>query len=202
MTSDNATVVTTGSIERADRPPPFEGDVFVNSRADCRYSTTPRIRYRDSKIAPPEDVRVPFFNPGDLDFEYADAVWETTTSVTDDARRLARAIDWLDFAAWNATSLTNDLRVPALQAGFEVLLDRDDSESIVGVRIGRFLSDLLTPGDPLSTRTWPKLKGEGETSRELTDLAWWFVRFSFLRNALMHGYAPTNEQWVHAGEPT
>jgi hypothetical protein len=155
--------------------------------------------FPSTKIAPPADLRVGFVGYWDLDFEYADAVSQSTGVESDEARRLARAIDWLDFAGRNTASLTDDLRVPALQAGFEVLLDRDDFERIAGVRIGRFLSDLLTPDAPQSERSWPNLRGDGETTRELTDLAWWFVRFSFLRNALMHGDAPTEDDWAHDG---
>jgi hypothetical protein len=33
----------------------------------------------------------------------------------------------------------------------------------------------------------------------MTDLAWWFTRFSFLRNQLMHGDAPTREAWSFDG---
>jgi hypothetical protein len=158
----------------------------------------PDYPWLDQKFAPPADLRVGFVGYWDLDFEYADAVSQSTSVESAEARRLARAIDWLDFAARNTTGLTDDLRVPALQAGFEVLLDRDDSESIAGVRIGRVLSDLLTPDAPHSERSWPNRRG-GETTRELTDLAWWFVRFSFLRNALMHGDAPTEDVWAHDG---
>lgn len=33
----------------------------------------------------------------------------------------------------------------------------------------------------------------------LGDVAWWFKRFSFLRNDLMHGRSPDREAWVHDG---
>ena len=158
----------------------------------------PDYSWAHQKFAPPGDLRVGFVGFWDLDFEYADAIWQSTSVGSDDARRLGRAIEWLDFAARNTTSLTDDVRVPVLQAGFEVLLDRDDSAGSAGVRIGRVLSDLLTPGATQSERTWPNRTGT-ETKQELTDLAWWFVRFSLLRNALMHGDAPTEGDWAHEG---
>jgi hypothetical protein len=34
---------------------------------------------------------------------------------------------------------------------------------------------------------------------KLGDVAWWCVKFSFLRNALMHGDSLDHEQWLHDG---
>jgi hypothetical protein len=65
------------------------------------------------------------------------------------SRRLGRAIDWLDLAWLNATGLTDDLRIPALRAGFEVLLDSDRSMALAGR-----LSDLLSDESPAIQRSW------------------------------------------------
>jgi hypothetical protein len=50
-------------------------------------------------------------------------------------------------------------------------------------------------------RTWPNLRGGGVTTKELSDVAWWFVRFSFLRNSLMHGRLPQRDDWLHDERP-
>lgn len=34
---------------------------------------------------------------------------------------------------------------------------------------------------------------------KLGDVAWWCVKFSFLRNALMHGDSLDRKQWLHDG---
>ena len=57
------------------------------------------------------------------------------------------------------------------------------------LRLARRLSDLLRDDSAPIERTWHNLARE-PTSEELTDIAWWSVRFSFLRNGLMHGRLP------------
>lgn len=199
LTSDNAMVITHGIDRGTGSTAVVTGGRLREIAGGFQVVHEPDDPLPPLKIAPPADLRVRFVGYWDLDFEYADAVSQSTSVESDEARRLARAIDWLDFAGRNTASLTDDLRIPALQAGFEVLLDRDDP-GIAGARIGRFLSDLLTPDAPQSERSWPNRRGDGQTTHELTDLAWWFVRFSFLRNALMHGDAPTEDAWAHDGD--
>jgi hypothetical protein len=201
LTSDNAVVHTSGITREGGWTATLTGGrikLLAGGIQVLRQSDDPLPQV---KIPPPSDLRLPFFR-SDIDTEYADAAAESIAPDTDEARRLARAIDWLDLAWRNTTSLIDDLRVPALRAGFEVLLDPDEpdpDERIDAVRIGVYLGDLLTPEEPRTRRSWPNLRGGGETSRELTDLAWWCVRFSFLRNALMHGGAPSEEDWQHDG---
>ena len=86
--------------------------------------------------------------------------------------------------AIDTTALSDDLRIPTLRAGFEVLLDTGNY-----LRLARRLSDLLRDDSAPIERTWHNLARE-PTSEELTDIAWWSVRFSFLRNGLMHGRLP------------
>jgi hypothetical protein len=198
LTSDNAMVITHGIDRGTGSTAVVSGGRLVEISAGYPVIPDPDYPWLDQKFAPPPDLRVGYIGYWDLDFEYADAVSQSTSVESDEARRLARAVDWLDFAGRNTTSLTDDLRVPALQAGFEVLLDRGDSRSIAGVRIGRVLSDLLTPDAPRAERSWRNRSGR-KTTCKLTDLAWWFLQFSFLRNALMHGDAPTEEDWAHDG---
>lgn len=66
-----------------------------------------------------------------VDVFYADAPCESIRRGTDDARRLARATGWLDAGWRNASGLTDDLRIPALFAGFEVLFDSDDKTIVL-----------------------------------------------------------------------
>jgi hypothetical protein len=201
LTSDNATVFTSGIDRESGSTATLSGGRVQVLAGGIQVVRDPDDPLPQLTIPPPSDLRVPSWRTP-IDVEYADATAQSIATGTDDARRLARAIDWLDLAWRNTTSMTNDIRVPALRAGFEVLLDTDDAdppEKMDAVRIGVALSDLLTPEDPTSTRTWPKLKGDGYTSRELTDLAWWFVQFSFLRNSLMHGCSPATEEWLHDG---
>lgn len=47
-------------------------------------------------------------------------------------------------------------------------------------------------------RSWRTRKGKA-TSANLSDVAWWFMRFSFLRNDLMHGCSPERDAWLHGG---
>jgi hypothetical protein len=148
---------------------------------------------RRGEILPPGDVRIPTFSPPAFDSEYADATWESIRRGDAAARRLARAIDWLGLASLNTTAMTDDLRIPALRAGFEVLLDTGDYLKL-GRRLGRVLEDDSEPTE----RTWKNLSGS-ETTKRLGDVAWWSVRLSFLRNALMHGGSPRSDDWIHGG---
>jgi hypothetical protein len=144
-------------------------------------------------IRPPGDLQIPLFAPR-LDLFYANAAWESVGRGTDDARRLARAIDWLDAAWRNASALTDELRVPALRAGFEVLFDTHRT-STVRERLSALLD---APNAPKPKREWPNRPGS-PTPAELSDLEWWFVRFSDLRDAFMHGRETDRDDWIHDG---
>lgn len=194
MTSDNAIVVANG-ITRAGG---WTGTITGGRvrRLDLGLLVLPDDRLPSPpKIAPPGDLRVPFMAPR-LDLEYAHAAWESIWRETDDARRLGRGIDWLDLTWRNASGLTDDLRVPAVRAGFEVPLDANETKVL-----RQRLSDLLDPPDaPTLTRHWRNPKTGKIGSAEMTDLGWWFTRFSFLRNDLMHGRIPTDEAWLFDGK--
>jgi hypothetical protein len=53
--------------------------------------------------------------------------------------------------------------------------------------LGERLATLLNDESQPLARTWDSLDGSKTTTRELGDAAWWCVKFSFLRNKLMHG---------------
>lgn len=201
LTADNAVVVAPG-IERdggwtatvsGGRVRSIEGGLKVLPDEE---GLIPRMT-----VARPPDLQIPFIPPA-LDFEYADAAWESLARESDSARRLARAIDWLDLAWRNTASITNDLRVPAILAGFEVLLNGDDPPfNDVTVEHAARLSALL---DDLNAtrakRRWPK-RNDGWREDNLTDLQWWFVQFAHLRHLLMHGGRPDEGVWTHEGVP-
>jgi hypothetical protein len=75
-----------------------------------------------------------------------------------------------------------DVRVFAIRAGFEVLLDSDKT-FVVRDRLSTLLDDTAAPR---TRREWTSREGNPQTAA-LTDLAWWFQQFAFLRNAIAHG---------------
>lgn len=112
MTSDNAVVVAhginlqhgfTGSVSGSRVPRLSLGITLL----EPFYPGAP-----PNQIAPPADLRIPLRTPR-LDIEYANASWESIRRGDDAARRLGRAIDWLNLVWLNATGLTNDLRIPS-----------------------------------------------------------------------------------------
>lgn len=192
LTSDNAIVVAhgihrehgyTGSIV-GSRLPEYSLGVSIVDSPD-----TPHIKR--ARILPPGGLRIPTFKPPPLDVEYADATWASIRRGDDGARRLGRAIDWLAVSWLNATALTDDVRIPALRAGFEVLLDHDDF-----LELARRLTSLLADQSAPAARSWRSRSGN-HVSENLTEIGWWFVEFSFLRNALMHGRSPAPGDWAH-----
>ena len=192
FTSDNAIVIVNGI--RDGRTGTLTGgrvqqlDLGIRVLPDDDKS--PRVR-----IAPPGDLRIPLMG-SPVDVFYADAACESIRRGTDDARRLARAIDWLDAAWRNASGLTDDLRIPALFAGFEVLFDSDDKTIV-----RRRLSALLDAADAATQdRTWLSRAGNPQ-NEAMTELAWWFLNFANLRNAIMHGHELTQEDWLHENRP-
>ncbi len=143
----------------------------------------------------PADLRLPTMTRR-LDVEYADAAWESMRRGTDAARRLSRAIDWLGLAWLNPMELTDDLRIPALHAGLEVLYGTEDTVAIA-CAVAQDTRD-TTPAVKRSA-THPKT---GKQKYYLaSDVEWWSIRFSFLRNALMHGWETQREDWMHDGKP-
>lgn len=147
------------------------------------------------EIHAPSELHAPFLG-GDPDSVYVDALYTELTAGTQAARRLGRAIDWLDLAWRNTTSIDDETRIVALYSGFEVLLDEDSALDLAGA-----LSELLEPGAAKTTRAVPKLPKAGGrstfTPRDLTDLEWWFLWFGFLRHDITHGHeiSPRQHEW-------
>jgi hypothetical protein len=138
------------------------------------------FRPREIRIRPPGDLYMPSHRRH-LDGELADAVHRCITRDTDPARRLHRAIAWLDLAWRNAQSITPDMRIPTVRSGFEVLFNSGKTKVLY-----RALSDLLDPeGAPRTPRTW--IDYRHHYNDDLTALQWWFVCFTLLRNRIAHG---------------
>ena len=145
-----------------------------------------------STIRPPTELHLPLLGQ-DLDPEYATVIYRLLVKGDDFAARLGRVIDWLDLAWRNTTSIDADLRIMALRSGFEVLLSRMDEED--PVTLAHALSHLLDPpGAKKCVRHWKRRSGK-PTSQALTDLEWWFVTFTFLRNAVAHGVSVTPQAY-------
>jgi hypothetical protein len=186
-TSDNALIYIHGVDP--------SGSVWVNYGVMVRAVVGGlQIGSDDVTIAPPPEVHVPFMHPG-IDDVYLDALLQVLQDSTDESRRISRAIEWLDLAWRNTTSIDEDTRLVGLRAGFEVLLGvGDKSDDIRGA-----LSALLDSRDaPRQKRSWTSLGGK-ERSEELTDLEWWFMRLSFLRNRIMHGSPISDAEYLDDG---
>jgi hypothetical protein len=196
LTSDNATVVAHGISHKGGYTGTVTGSRVRSMSLGVRVVDDPNdpTALRQT-IPPPGDVRIPTFRPPALDDEYADATWESMRRGDNAARRLGRAIDWLNLASLNATGLSDELRVPALRAGFEVLLDSEDAEELAR-RLGRLVDDKT----PIRHRTWTSTFTGDKRSANMREVPWWFMEFSFLRNDLMHGRAPGEEKWLRDGQ--
>jgi hypothetical protein len=145
-----------------------------------------------SPFRAPSDLPRPLF-ARDFDDEYATALHRKITDGTDEGRRLRRTLDWLDLAWRNTASMNSDVRIFAIRAGFEVLFDSDKTYEVRD-RLSELLDD---PRTPKVNREWLNLKTGKRQSAEMTDLAWWFQNFAFLRNAIAHGndIAPEDYGW-------
>lgn len=188
VTSENARIIAARigsegytSLILGSRVPQWNLGVYVGEDRDWGL---PRQTFPH-----PADLRIP--SMGHVGgFGYADAAVRALEPNTAKARRLRRAILWLALAWLNTQGFTDDLRVPALRAGFEVLLNHESS-----LELARRLGSLLQDRSPRVRREW-KVKKESR-SANLSDVSWWFMRFSFLRNAFMHGTEPSREAWHH-----
>ena len=146
-------------------------------------------------IARPAELPMPFMY-GSFDGVYANAAFAVLATPNDRSRRLARAIDWLDLAWRNSPSVPPEVRVVLIRTGFEVLFGSDNTYVVRDE-----LSALLEADNVArQVRTWPTRSGKVQTA-ELSDLAWWFMQFAFLRNAIMHGDAVLAATLEHEGRP-
>jgi hypothetical protein len=147
-----------------------------------------------SEIAPPAEQPFPMMAAAP-DQEYVEALFAILATGDPRAARLTAAIDWLDLAWRNTTSVNEGTRILLLKAGFEALLaaghtlppQRAALASLLGAEAGR--RRWYTPLDQ---------HGKPRSREQMTALEWWFSRFTWLRNAIAHGNrTPTGKDWVH-----
>jgi hypothetical protein len=192
LTTENATVVGHG-INRDGYTGTSTGSRFAFLSFGVSILDQPgRLNGQRGEVPPPADLRIPTFGGRAFDAEYADAVWESVRRGDDAGRRLGRAIDWLGLASLNTSALTHDVRVPALRAGLEVLLNTGNY-----LTLARRLARLVKDESPKVTRTWPDREAGEMTTKLLSEVAWWSLEFSFLRNKLMHGDVVGRDDWFH-----
>jgi hypothetical protein len=153
------------------------------------------LREDSISITRPAELPTPFMY-GSFDGAYCDAVFAVLAAGDDQSRRVGRAIDWLDLAWRNTPSITQEVRVVLLRTGFEVLFGDDDTY-VIRDDLGALLDDEHVTRQE---RTWTTLGGKLHTA-ELSDLCWWFMRFAFLRNAIMHGDEVAVTMFEHEGRP-
>jgi hypothetical protein len=177
VTQEGYLTITTGSMVRTTM-----GGLNVNDP-------------KRSRIVPPAELHVPSFIPG-FDDEYAGALLATLLANDDRARRLERSLEWLDLAWRNSESITQEVRIVALRAAFEVLLDKEGTWEEEYPHLSTLLD---TPQTPKSQRTWTSPRNQKQKTEALTDLQWWYTQFVFLRNDIAHGRAVPIPQYQHDG---
>ncbi|HEX3563219.1 MAG TPA: hypothetical protein VHU24_10310 [Solirubrobacterales bacterium] len=133
------------------------------------------------KINPPTDLPEPMFFS--FDAEYAGALHDALSEDTDEARRLALAIDWLNIAWSNNDNVSARTRTLAYRSALEALLGGEASTKKQREALSALLDD---PGAPKRLRRWTEHNGK-DREAQLTDLEWWFQSFSLLRNRISHG---------------
>ena len=145
------------------------------------------------RSVPPRALHLPLFAPA-LDVEYAGDLYRLLTDGSAAAERMRRAIEWLLIAWSNSMEIPTELRIIALRTGFETLLGEDEY-----LAAATALSALLEPPEvPKVRREWQSAAGKLR-HQDLSDLAWWFVKFSWLRNDIVH-VRPFGDAWYGGRE--
>jgi hypothetical protein len=133
------------------------------------------------RIQPPANLPKPMLIS--FDAEYAGALHDALSRDTDDARRLALAIDWLNITWSNNEDVGAPTRVLAYRSAFEALLGGEASTQKQREALSSLLDD---PKAKKRLRRWTEHNGK-KGPFQLTDLEWWFQSFSLLRNRISHG---------------
>jgi hypothetical protein len=152
-----------------------------------------RLGTDHSAIHPPIELPTPML-ARDLDERFAEASLRVIGQDSDEARRVSAALDCLDLAWRNSTSTTQQMRIPALYSGFEVLLGVGNGR----LRMARALSSRLGRDSARKREHVWRQRPESSPRRDLfSDLEWWFMRFGELRNAIAHGDELRLGLWRH-----
>ncbi len=168
------------------------GWMITTLEAGLTIKDDPELTHLPSEIAPPAEQPFPM-RAAAPDQEYVNELFKLLAAGDERAARLAGAIDWLDLAWRNTTSVNEGTRILMLKAGFEALLgasytlpqQRSALATLLGAEAGR--RRWQTPLDQF---------GRPKPRKQMTDVEWWFTRFTWLRNAIAHGRA-SGRDWVH-----
>jgi hypothetical protein len=152
----------------------------------------PPTEFFANEITPPLEQPFPQIRPPDAG--YFDALLEALGNGSLAAGRLAASIDWLDLAWRNTPSLTDTTRILILKAGFEALLGADESLPVQRQALASLLGRKAGRRRP---RNITDRYGNPRPSQRMTDVEWWFSRFTWLRNAIAHGRTTTARDWRH-----
>lgn len=153
------------------------------------------IGEKGGEFRQPAELHLPLFGTA-FDAEYASVIYRLLRKGDALAIRLGRAIEWLDLTWKNTASIPPDIRVVAIRSGFEVLLGVGDDTFQVAEALSRLLDP---PGATRRRRSWTARSGKPK-EQDMTDLQWWFVVFSFLRNDITHGKAIVPAAYRFNGE--
>ena len=157
-----------------------------------------RIGTRGKAFRPPPELHLPLFGTT-LAHEYATAVYNALIKGDDLSVRLNRAIEWLDLTWKNSTSIPTDVRVVAIRSGLEVLIPRRRKDKVFV--LARSLSTILGDTEaPKSIRSWRKTYDDPLAKEPYSDLEWWFVEFTELRNDIAHGDQVASDTFQFAGD--
>jgi hypothetical protein len=183
VTSDNAVAYV--------HPIPQAGRIAVETGHIVRTLRSGDVESRRGGIPKPAELHEPIAPP-EPDDAIADAMFQALTAGTEEARRLALAVDWLDVVWRNTEAISQGLRIPAIIAGFEALLmDGEKADS----RAMAYAYDRFRGEPEKRTRSFNNLAGR-QTSAEFSDPAWWLFSCSLLRNRIAHGDALGAQDYV------
>jgi hypothetical protein len=150
----------------------------------------PRVGEAEDVIDPPHELKLPLLRP-QLDPVYADALYQVLSTLTDDSADLPGAIRWLEVGWSNSRVVSEQTRILAFRAGFDVLFG-----DAATARVRQLLSALLDDEDAERTeRHW--VDHGNARSASLTELEWWFQSFALLRNRIAHGGRIDPNDYVH-----
>ncbi len=170
------------------------GAVITTTAGGISVVDDPAGHRPPSEIPPPVELPLPFMAAGP-DPDYARALFEVLAADDDRARRVAAAIDWLDLAWRNTTSTSVGTRIVLLKAGFEALLAAGHTLPPQRAALAALLGRLA------GRRRWrvPINRHGNPLPRErMSDVEWWYSRFTWLRNTIAHGGRQSGRgDWRH-----
>jgi hypothetical protein len=198
--------ITAHAVSTSDNAILYGHRISPDAHVSAQYGAMARtlvggytIGEEGGAFRPPAELHLPLFGTT-FDAEYASVLYCLLRKQDSLAIRLARAIEWLDITWKNTTSITPDVRIVASRSGLEVLLSTSQSDKVFV--LAEALSLLLDTRNAVrQVRPWSKPLADTKAKDPRTDLEWWFVEFSLLRNDIAHGNAITPARYSFNGEP-